>query len=134
MPKEESEKLCVNCHTRNTVLLTTLFRYWKESDRQRYGFINTLIFSEAYVVGVTRNVILDRLSLIITALVIGGILIHALLRILLGRTKPGPVRRRFYLSPLWLRLWHWLNALCFLVLIATGLSMHFSDLERPPAS
>ena len=31
-----------------------------------------------------------------------------------------------YLYPVWLRFWHWLNALVFLVLIATGLSMHFA--------
>jgi thiosulfate reductase cytochrome b subunit len=33
---------------------------------------------------------------------------------------------KIYLYPLWLRTWHWLNALCFLILIMTGLSMHYS--------
>jgi thiosulfate reductase cytochrome b subunit len=32
-----------------------------------------------------------------------------------------------YLYPVWLRLWHWVNALLFLTLIATGVSMHYSD-------
>lgn len=32
-----------------------------------------------------------------------------------------------YLYPVWLRLWHWINALLFLILIVTGLSMHYSD-------
>jgi thiosulfate reductase cytochrome b subunit len=32
-----------------------------------------------------------------------------------------------YLYPLWLRLWHWINALLFLTLIVTGVSMHYSD-------
>ena len=31
-----------------------------------------------------------------------------------------------YLYPVWLRLWHWLNALLFVTLLATGVSMHFS--------
>ncbi|WP_462321270.1 cytochrome b/b6 domain-containing protein [Halochromatium sp.] len=31
-----------------------------------------------------------------------------------------------YLYPIWLRLWHWLNALLFVTLVATGVSMHFS--------
>ncbi len=31
-----------------------------------------------------------------------------------------------YLYPAWLRLWHWLNALLFLTLLVTGLSMHYS--------
>lgn len=31
-----------------------------------------------------------------------------------------------YLYPLWIRLWHWLNALMFLVLIITGISMQYA--------
>ena len=31
-----------------------------------------------------------------------------------------------YLYPVWLRLWHWLNATLFLTSLATGISMHFS--------
>jgi len=31
------------------------------------------------------------------------------------------------LYPLWLRLWHWTNAVFFIVLIASGLSMHYSS-------
>ncbi|MCF7983249.1 MAG: cytochrome b/b6 domain-containing protein [Thiohalocapsa sp.] len=31
-----------------------------------------------------------------------------------------------YLYPVWLRAWHWLNALIFLVSLVTGISMHFS--------
>jgi thiosulfate reductase cytochrome b subunit len=32
-----------------------------------------------------------------------------------------------YLYPKWIRLWHWVNALMFLVLIVTGLSMQYTD-------
>jgi thiosulfate reductase cytochrome b subunit len=31
-----------------------------------------------------------------------------------------------YLYPIWLRLWHWLNALIFVTLLVTGVSMHFT--------
>ena len=31
-----------------------------------------------------------------------------------------------YLYPRWIRLWHWLNAILFLVLIVTGVSMHYA--------
>lgn len=34
---------------------------------------------------------------------------------------------REYLLPLWLRLWHWSNALLIIVLSVTGISVHFSD-------
>ncbi|HMM11683.1 MAG TPA: cytochrome b/b6 domain-containing protein [Bacteroidales bacterium] len=38
---------------------------------------------------------------------------------------------RLYLYPLWLRLWHAINALMFLVLIATGISMQYSNPDAP---
>jgi thiosulfate reductase cytochrome b subunit len=36
-----------------------------------------------------------------------------------------------YLYPAWIRLWHWSNALLYLVLIMTGLSMQYSNPEYP---
>jgi thiosulfate reductase cytochrome b subunit len=36
-----------------------------------------------------------------------------------------------YLYPVWIRLWHWFNALLYLVLILTGLSMQYSNPEFP---
>lgn len=33
---------------------------------------------------------------------------------------------RIYLYPLWVRLWHWSNALLFLLLIISGFSLHFA--------
>ncbi|MCX7879948.1 MAG: cytochrome b/b6 domain-containing protein [Ignavibacteria bacterium] len=35
--------------------------------------------------------------------------------------------KKKYLYPFWLRFWHWFNALLFLLLIFSGLSIHFSD-------
>lgn len=36
---------------------------------------------------------------------------------------------RIYLNPMWLRVWHWLNALLFLLLIISGISLHYSGLN-----
>lgn len=33
--------------------------------------------------------------------------------------------------PLWLRLWHWVNAACFIILMITGTSMHFAEPGTP---
>ncbi len=35
------------------------------------------------------------------------------------------------LYPVWLRIWHWSNAFCFLVLIASGVSLHFAGSGVP---
>jgi len=34
--------------------------------------------------------------------------------------------------PLWLRCWHWGNALLFVILLITGISMHYSKPGAPP--
>lgn len=36
-----------------------------------------------------------------------------------------------YLYPTWIRIWHWLNALLFLLLILTGISMQYSNPNVP---
>lgn len=36
---------------------------------------------------------------------------------------------KLYLYPVWVRLWHWSNAILFVLLIITGLSMQYSDAE-----
>ena len=36
---------------------------------------------------------------------------------------------KIYLYPVWIRLWHVINALMFLLLIFTGLSLHYSTVE-----
>ncbi len=41
---------------------------------------------------------------------------------------------KIYLYPKWIRLWHTLNALMFLVLILTGISLHFASMEGSPIS
>lgn len=38
---------------------------------------------------------------------------------------------RMYLYPLWLRIWHAVNAILFLILIVTGLSMQYASGENP---
>ncbi len=38
---------------------------------------------------------------------------------------------KVYLYPVWVRVWHWINAFMFLVLIITGLSMQYSSPNYP---
>ena len=38
---------------------------------------------------------------------------------------------RIYLLSLWIRLWHWTNALLIIMLTITGISLHFADPKLP---
>lgn len=40
-------------------------------------------------------------------------------------------QKRLYLYPLWLRIWHHVNAVLMIFLIATGISMQYSDPDYP---
>lgn len=37
--------------------------------------------------------------------------------------------KKIYVYPVWVRLWHVLNAVCFILLILTGMSLHFTTAE-----
>lgn len=39
------------------------------------------------------------------------------------------MEEKIYLYPVWVRIWHWTNALLFLLLIFTGLSMHYASMH-----
>jgi len=38
--------------------------------------------------------------------------------------------KKIYLYPVWIRLWHTINALTFLALLLTGISLHFASVEH----
>ena len=40
-------------------------------------------------------------------------------------------KEKIYLYPLWVRLWHWLNAILCILLIISGVSMQYSNPEYP---
>ncbi len=73
-------KKCEKCHSKNSILLTKLYKHEKEKSREKLGFINGTLLSDAYVVGTTRNVYLDSISYTIFGLTLLGILTHGFLR------------------------------------------------------
>ena len=80
LPPTQTVKKCEECHNENSVLMSKLYKHEKTLSRQKYGFINGTLLSDAYVVGSTRNVFLDSLSLIVFGVVLIGLLFHALMR------------------------------------------------------
>ncbi len=80
LPPEKTVKKCEECHSKNSILMTKLYKHEKETSREKFGFINGTILSDAYVIGTTRNVLLDTLSLIIFSVTLIGIGLHILLR------------------------------------------------------
>lgn len=79
-PKEEAVKLCNECHSKNSILMASLYKFESKAPR-RDGFFNGIILNESYVIGANRNEYLNLFSLIIFVGVIGVIGIHIVFRI-----------------------------------------------------
>ena len=79
-PKEKAVKLCVECHSKNTILMATLYKHMSEEARKKEGFLNAAILKRSYVIGANRNYFLNYGSMVIFALVIVGLITHAVLR------------------------------------------------------
>lgn len=87
LPAAQAARHCVGCHARSAELLSRLYRYRSEEELARRGWLAKAIFNEAYVVGLSRSPALDRLSLILLALVALGLGAHGLGRYLSWRAR-----------------------------------------------
>lgn len=82
-PKENAVKNCVECHSKNSRLLTSLYRMQFTDQRSLSGFSNSFMLEESYIIGANRNYYLNRLSIILFGMVIIFLSIHAFLRLII---------------------------------------------------
>jgi hypothetical protein len=87
LPAEESAKNCVDCHSSDPELLARLYRFRSEEDIAERGLIAQAVFNEAYVVGMSKSPMLDRLSLAIIGLVVLLLTAHGVGRYLVHRSS-----------------------------------------------
>lgn len=80
-PKSKAVKRCVECHSTNSLLMQTLYKYQSKEQISRKGFLNAVILNKSYVIGATRNYFLNIASVIILIIILLGISIHVFLRI-----------------------------------------------------
>jgi len=81
MDKEKAEKKCLACHNTNSSLMTRLYRHLIKEEQQKLGFVNSVILSNSYVLGATRNPLLDAVLMITVGALLLGLLLHGLGRI-----------------------------------------------------
>lgn len=81
-PKSKAVKRCVECHSTNSILMASLYKYKVKEGRSKAGFYNGVIMNESYLIGANRNYYLGILSLVMFCCVVAGIAIHATLRII----------------------------------------------------
>lgn len=79
-PKDQAVKLCNECHSKNSILMASLYKF-ESKEQRRDGFFNGIILNASYVIGANRNEYLNLLSLTIFVCVIAIIVIHIIFRI-----------------------------------------------------
>lgn len=81
-PSDLAVKNCAECHSKNSILMASLYKHEAKESRRKYGFINGVILNEAYVIGANRNAFLSAAGIILFLLTLSGILVHIIARII----------------------------------------------------
>jgi hypothetical protein len=79
-PKKDAVRRCNECHSQNSILMATLYKF-ESKEQRKDGFFNGIILNQSYVIGANRNEFLNLASFIILSGVLGIIVIHILFRI-----------------------------------------------------
>jgi hypothetical protein len=79
MPKDKAVKRCVECHSQNSILMSSLYKYKAKENRTHAGFLNAIILNNAFVIGANRNVMLNKVSIIVFSIMIILLIIHFIL-------------------------------------------------------
>jgi Zn finger protein HypA/HybF involved in hydrogenase expression len=80
-PKEEAVKGCNECHSRNSLLMSSLYKF-QSKEKRKDGFFNGIIMNDSYVIGANRNQYLNNLSFLIIIILSCVIVVHIIFRIL----------------------------------------------------
>jgi predicted CXXCH cytochrome family protein len=79
-PKKEAVRRCNECHSQNSILMATLYKF-QSKEQRRSGFFNGIILNESYVIGANRNEFLNLISFGILGMVLFGIAVHIVMRV-----------------------------------------------------
>lgn len=82
LKKEDAVRKCAECHSQDSRLKATLYKYQNLQQRQEDGTLRTVISNQSYVIGTHQVPILQKLGLIIFILAFAGISIHIIFRII----------------------------------------------------
>ena len=81
-PSELAVKNCADCHSKNSLLMASLYKHEAKESRKKYGFINGIIINDAYVIGANRNTTLSFIGIVLFLLTLGGVAVHIIARII----------------------------------------------------
>ena len=81
LPMNKAVKRCTECHSRDSRLMHTLYKFQSKEDRKA-GFVNGVILNDTFVIGANPSPLLDILSIAVFCLTFLAIGFHTILRII----------------------------------------------------
>ncbi len=88
LPAENAVRNCVDCHSQNSILMGSLYKFAAQEERRESGFVNGVIIqNDAYVIGANRSRFLNILSLLIFGLALAAMAVHIVFRIKSSKKK-----------------------------------------------
>lgn len=82
LSKDKAVKKCVECHSANSRLKASLYKYENLQKRSEDGSIGTFLSNSSYVIGTHQSPVLKLLSYIFFIATLVGIVIHSIFRLL----------------------------------------------------
>ena len=79
LPKTSAVQNCTACHSKDSRLMHTLYKFQSLEERKG-GFLNGIMINNSYVIGANQNVWLNRLSVLVFGLTLIVIVFHIYLR------------------------------------------------------
>lgn len=86
MPADSAVRGCTDCHSQNSILMGTLYKYAARESRDEKGFINGVILrNESYVIGANRSKFISFTGLFLIGMTIAVSMVHTVFRIIIKR-------------------------------------------------
>lgn len=86
MPADSAVRGCTDCHSKNSILMGTLYKYAARESRDEKGFINGVILrNESYVIGANRSKFISFTGLFLIGMTIAVSMVHTVFRIIIKR-------------------------------------------------
>ena len=76
LPKAQALRNCATCHAQNSLMVTKLYTHLALKERAENGWVNAMLFNNAYLTGATRNKWLDWGTFAIAGLVLLLLVAH----------------------------------------------------------
>ncbi len=81
VPKSQAVRKCESCHSQNSILYASLYKYQVSEKIQKKGLIMGLLSSDSTSIGPDKSNTLNIISLVLFGMTLMVIVIHAVLRI-----------------------------------------------------